>query len=117
MKDLMKLEGREVVFTDAIYKNENYDTIPFDPGMRGVVIKVKERQNICSQYEITIDFNEHVLHNKTVATKSWPSEEGPRSKFWDETEFYPATKISKITIYQDILPFKLYREVSTEEVV
>jgi hypothetical protein len=111
MKNPMILKNKAVIFLSSMAKYDCYDTVPFDPGMKARVVDIQKHPIHSVNYIVTLDFTEFEDENSELASRSWSGPEGHCTLYWRETEFYPESKRSRLTFFNDHPPFKIMKNV------
>lgn len=101
------LVGKTIQFTDKLYDNADYATIPFDSGMLADVVNVNDNDGVIT---LELDFTKYEDANDELMRATWPNRLNDPLLTWRQTPFYPRkTKRSTIIIHRSKKPFKVLK--------
>lgn len=96
-----------IVFTKKLYQHTDYDTIPFDEGMKAKVIGDIKPGRIKGTLVLDLDMSDFIEHNISRMKHNWENHSGDNVIPWCRTQFYPRDHITKIIIHDTHKPYRI----------
>jgi len=95
-------------FTEALKSDPDYDTIPFDVGMKARF--VGERFIDKDLLEVFLDWSEFTFENSQLMIANWPDHKNKAKLKWNQTAFYPKDHKTSIIVKDGQFPYEVVQD-------